>query len=44
LISSSRNIIFAGGGLPNAIREAAADLRTAINQRRTDRPRSARSA
>jgi orotidine-5'-phosphate decarboxylase len=44
LISSSRSIIFAGGGEAGAIREAAADLRTAINQRRTDRPRSARSA
>jgi orotidine-5'-phosphate decarboxylase len=44
LISSSRNIIFAGGGEAGAIREAAADLRTAINQRRTNRPRSARSA
>jgi orotidine-5'-phosphate decarboxylase len=44
LISSSRNIIFAGGGAAGAIREAAADLRTAINQRRTDRPRNARSA
>jgi orotidine-5'-phosphate decarboxylase len=44
LINSSRNIIFAGGGEAGAIREAAADLRTAINQRRTDRPRNARSA
>jgi orotidine-5'-phosphate decarboxylase len=44
LISSSRSIIFAGGGEAVAIREAAADLRTAINQRRTDRSRSARSA
>jgi orotidine-5'-phosphate decarboxylase len=44
LISSSRSIIFAGGGEAGAIREAAADLRTAINQRRTDRSRSARSA
>jgi len=44
LISSSRNIIFAGGGAAGAIREAAADLRKAINQRRTARPRSARSA
>jgi len=32
LISSSRNIIFAGGGAAGAIREAAADLRTAINR------------
>jgi orotidine-5'-phosphate decarboxylase len=38
LISSSRNIIFAGGGLPNAIRDAAADLRSAINRHRNDRP------
>jgi len=44
LINSSRNIIYAGGGAAGAIREAAADLRTAINQRRTARPRSARSA
>jgi orotidine-5'-phosphate decarboxylase len=44
LINSSRNIIFAGGGAAGAIREAAADLRTAINQRRTDRSRSAHSA
>ena len=44
LISSSRSIIFAGGGEAGAIREAAADLRTAINHRRTDRARSARSA
>src|SRR5258706_4478609 len=38
LISSSRNIIFAGGGAARAIREAAADLRQAINQIRTARP------
>jgi len=44
LISSSRNIIFAGGGEAGAIREAAAELRTAINRRRADRQRSARSA
>ena len=44
LISSSRNIIFAGGGEAGAIREAAADLRSAINQRRTNRPRGAPSA
>jgi len=44
LINSSRNIIFAGGGAAGAIREAAADLRTKINQRRADRSRSARSA
>jgi len=44
LINSSRNIIYAGGGAAGAIREAAADLRKAINQRRTARPRSARSA
>jgi len=34
LISSSRNIIYAGGGLPGPIREAAAELYTAINRRR----------
>ena len=34
LISSSRNIIYAGGGLPGAIRAAAAELRTAINRQR----------
>jgi orotidine-5'-phosphate decarboxylase len=34
LISSSRNIIYAGGGLAGPIREAAAELRTAINRRR----------
>jgi orotidine-5'-phosphate decarboxylase len=37
LISSSRNIIYAGGGSPNAIRAAAAELRTAINRKRTQR-------
>jgi orotidine-5'-phosphate decarboxylase len=37
LISSSRNIIYAGGGSPDAIRAAAADLRTAINRKRTQR-------
>jgi orotidine-5'-phosphate decarboxylase len=35
LISSSRNIIYAGGGASGAIREAAAELRTAINLLRT---------
>jgi orotidine-5'-phosphate decarboxylase len=34
LISSSRNIIYAGGGLSAPIRAAAAELRTAINRRR----------
>lgn len=34
LISSSRNIIYAGGGSPAAIREAATELRTAINRQR----------
>ncbi len=34
LISSSRNIIYAGGGMPGPIRAAAAELRTAINRRR----------
>jgi orotidine-5'-phosphate decarboxylase len=37
LISSSRNIIYAGGGSPDAIRAAAAELRTAINRKRTQR-------
>ncbi len=34
LISSSRNIIYAGGGAAGAIRAAAADLNTAINRQR----------
>ena len=34
LINSSRNIIYAGGGTAKAIREAAANLRAAINTRR----------
>jgi orotidine-5'-phosphate decarboxylase len=34
LISSSRNIIYAGGGSSKAIGEAATQLRTAINRRR----------
>jgi orotidine-5'-phosphate decarboxylase len=34
LISSSRNIIYAGGGAPQAIGAAAAELRTAINSLR----------
>jgi orotidine-5'-phosphate decarboxylase len=34
LISSSRNIIYAGGGSSNAIRAAAVDLHTAINRQR----------
>jgi orotidine-5'-phosphate decarboxylase len=34
LINSSRNIIYAGGGSPTAIREAAAELHAAINRRR----------
>jgi orotidine-5'-phosphate decarboxylase len=38
LISSSRNIIYAGGGTPHAIRAAAADLRTAINRQRSQQP------
>jgi orotidine-5'-phosphate decarboxylase len=37
LISSSRNIIYAGGGTAGAIGEAAAELRTAINRQRVDR-------
>jgi orotidine-5'-phosphate decarboxylase len=35
LISSSRNIIYAGGGSAEAIRAAAAELHAAINRRRT---------
>jgi orotidine-5'-phosphate decarboxylase len=34
LINSSRNIIYAGGGSPEAIRAAAAELHSAINRRR----------
>ncbi|MEA3198139.1 MAG: orotidine-5-phosphate decarboxylase [Gammaproteobacteria bacterium] len=34
LINSSRNIIYAGGGAPDAIREAAAELHAAINRQR----------
>jgi orotidine-5'-phosphate decarboxylase len=37
LISSSRNIIYAGGGLPGGIRAAAADLHAAINRQRVNR-------
>jgi orotidine-5'-phosphate decarboxylase len=44
LISSSRNIIYAGGGAAGAIREAAAELRTAINRGRANRQRVSRSA
>lgn len=44
LISSSRNIIYAGGGAAEAIREAAEELRTAINRRRADRQRVHRTA
>ena len=39
LISSSRNIIYAGGGLPQAIGQAAAELHAAINRQRVDRQR-----
>ncbi len=35
LINSSRNIIYAGGGSPEAIRAAAEELHAAINRRRT---------
>lgn len=38
LINSSRGIIYAGGGSPDAIRAAAADLHTAINRRRGAAP------
>src|SRR6267154_2152996 len=44
LISSSRNIIYAGGGAAEAIRESAEELRTAINRRRADRQRVPRMA
>jgi orotidine-5'-phosphate decarboxylase len=44
LISSSRNVIYAGGGAAGAIREAAAELRTAINMGRDSRQRVNRSA
>jgi orotidine-5'-phosphate decarboxylase len=37
LISSSRNIIYAGGGTPAAIHAAAAELRTNINRQRARR-------
>jgi orotidine-5'-phosphate decarboxylase len=37
LISSSRNIIYAGGGSAGAIRAAAAELRTNINRQRARR-------
>ena len=39
LISSSRNIIYAGGGSPKAIRESAAQLHAAINRAREARGR-----
>jgi orotidine-5'-phosphate decarboxylase len=44
LISSSRNIIYAGGGTPQAIGQAAAELHAAINRHRIDRQRLSRSA
>ncbi len=44
LISSSRSIIYAGGGAAGAIRAAAAALHTAINRGRVDRQRVHRSA
>jgi orotidine-5'-phosphate decarboxylase len=37
LISSSRNIIYAGAGTAGAIRAAAAELRTNINRQRSRR-------
>ncbi len=37
LINSSRNIIYAGGGSPAAIRNAAAELHAAINAKRSSR-------
>jgi orotidine-5'-phosphate decarboxylase len=42
LISSSRGIIYAGGGAAGAIREAAEELRTAINRRRAEPQRDLR--
>jgi orotidine-5'-phosphate decarboxylase len=42
LISSSRNIIYAGGGASGAIRAAAADLKAAINRQRPTDLRAAR--
>ncbi|HEY4444452.1 MAG TPA: orotidine-5'-phosphate decarboxylase [Steroidobacteraceae bacterium] len=44
LISSSRNIIYAGGGASGAIREAAVELRTAIDKGRAHPQRLHRSA
>ena len=41
LISSSRNIIYAGDGSPKAIRAAASELHAAINQERSVRGRGA---
>src|SRR5882762_6014482 len=43
LISSSRGIIYAGGGAAESIREAAEELRTAINRRRAEPPRVLRT-
>ena len=42
LISSSRNIIYAGGGSAEGIRAAAAELHAAINRQRTAWPRALR--
>ncbi len=42
LISSSRNVIYAGGGTAGAIRAAAEELNAAINRRRPAERRSAR--
>ena len=44
LISSSRNIIYAGGGALPAIREAAAQLHGAINRQRAAHERATQSA
>jgi len=44
LVSSSRSIIYAGGGAAEAIRKAAAELHGAINRGRVDRQRVHRSA
>jgi orotidine-5'-phosphate decarboxylase len=41
LISSSRNLIYAGGGTPGAIRGAAAELNAAINRQRPAERRTA---
>ena len=44
LISSSRSIIYAGGGTAEAIGQAGAELHAAINRERIDKQRLSRSA